>query len=193
MIFAIMVQLMHIIRMNDLDDTDIRLLRTLQQNAQLTSEKLGEALNLSPSQTGRRRQRLEKEGYVEGYRARLSARRLGLSVQAFVTVQMATHAPDKVRTFTRIVDTRPEIVSAWTMTGEADYLLRVYCRDLGRAACAAARGAFAEPGGGAGAKPDRDGSVQGGWAFADLGHGPNRGIERSCVAPPNFTASSQHH
>ncbi len=130
MLFAIIDQLTHNIRMNDLDDTDIRLLRTLQQNAQFTSEKLGEALNLSPSQTGRRRQRLEKEGYVEGYRAKLSARRLGLSVQAFVTVQMATHAPDKVRTFTRIVDTRPEIVSAWTMTGEADYLLRVYCRDL---------------------------------------------------------------
>lgn len=113
-----------------LDDTDIRLLKALQKNAQLTSEKLGEVLHLSPSQAGRRRQRLEAEGIIDGYRARLSPARLGLAVQAFVTVQMATHAPDKVRSFTRIVDTRPEIVSAWTMTGEADYLLRVYCEDL---------------------------------------------------------------
>ena len=116
--------------MNDLDSTDIRLLEALQKNAQLTSEKLGETLHLSPSQAGRRRQRLEAEGYIDGYRARLSPARLGLNVQAFVTVQMATHAPDKVRSFTRIVDTRPEIVSAWTMTGEADYLLRIYCQDL---------------------------------------------------------------
>ena len=116
--------------MIDLDDTDIRLLAALQKDAQVTSERLGELLHLSPSQAGRRRQRLESEGYIEGYRARLSAMRLGLSVQAFVTVQMATHAPDKVQTFTRIVQTRPEIVSAWTMTGEADYLLRVYCSDL---------------------------------------------------------------
>ena len=112
------------------DDTDSRLLEALQKDAHATAERLGEILNLSPSQAGRRRQRLEAEGYIEGYRARLSAPRLGLTVQAFVTVQMATHAPDKVKTFTRTVETRPEIISAWTLTGEADYLLRVYCVDL---------------------------------------------------------------
>ena len=116
--------------MMDLDDTDIRLLAALQRDAQTTSEKLGEILHLSSSQIGRRRQRLEASGYIEGYRARLSAPRLGLDVQAFVTVQMATHAPEKVKTFTRILTIRPEVTSAWTMTGEADYLLRVYCRDL---------------------------------------------------------------
>lgn len=116
--------------MSHLDETDLRLLTVLQSNAQMTSEKLGEKLNLSPSQIGRRRQRLEADGYIEGYRARLSAKKLGLTVQAFVSVQMATHAPDKVKTFTRIVETRPEITSAWTLTGEADYLLRVYCDDL---------------------------------------------------------------
>lgn len=113
-----------------LDDTDIRLLAALQKDAQMTAERLGEVLHLSPSQAGRRRQRLEAEGLIQGYRARLSPERLGLTVQAFVTVQMATHAPDKVKTFTRILETRPEVTSAWTMTGEADYLLRVYCADL---------------------------------------------------------------
>ncbi len=113
-----------------LDDTDLRLLTALQHDAHLTAERLGEMLHLSPSQAGRRRQRLETEGYIESYRARLSPRRLGLDVQAFVSVQMATHAPEQVRTFTRILETRPEITSAWTLTGEADYLLRVYCQDL---------------------------------------------------------------
>ncbi|MEM9342916.1 MAG: Lrp/AsnC family transcriptional regulator [Pseudomonadota bacterium] len=113
-----------------LDGTDTRLLAALQQNAHLTAQELGELLNLSPSQAGRRRQRLEAEGYIEGYRARLNAPRIGLTVQAFVQVQMATHSPDKVKTFTRILETRPEIMSAWTLTGEADYLLRVYCADL---------------------------------------------------------------
>jgi DNA-binding Lrp family transcriptional regulator len=113
-----------------LDETDRRLLTALQRDAHLTAEKLGEILNLSPSQAGRRRQRLEAEGYIDGYRARLSATRLGLTVQAFVAVQMATHAPEKVRTFTRILETHPEVTSAWTLTGEADYLLRVYCADL---------------------------------------------------------------
>jgi len=113
-----------------LDDTDSRLLAALQKNAHLTAQELGEQLNLSASQAGRRRQRLEAEGYIEGYSARLCAGHLGLSVQAFVQVQMATHAPDKVQSFARIVASHPEIVSAWTLTGEADYLLRVYCTDL---------------------------------------------------------------
>ncbi len=116
--------------MANLDRTDIALLALLQKDAQMTSEKLGERLNLSASQIGRRRQRLEAEGYIESYRARLDAHRLGLSVQAFVSVQMATHAPDKVATFTRILETNRQVVSVWTLTGEADYLLRVYCADL---------------------------------------------------------------
>ncbi len=116
--------------MANLDRTDIALLALLQKDAQMTSEKLGGRLNLSASQIGRRRQRLEAEGYIESYRARLDAHRLGLSVQAFVSVQMATHAPDKVATFTRILETNRQVVSVWTLTGEADYLLRVYCADL---------------------------------------------------------------
>ncbi|MDU8943077.1 Lrp/AsnC family transcriptional regulator [Ovoidimarina sediminis] len=113
-----------------LDDIDIRLLAALQSDAHLTAQELGDLLNLSASQAGRRRQRLEAEGIIEGYRARLSPRRLGLDVQAFVQVQMATHSPDKVKSFLRILEMRPEIISAWTLTGEADYLLRVYCADL---------------------------------------------------------------
>ncbi|MGR3756912.1 MAG: Lrp/AsnC family transcriptional regulator [Tranquillimonas sp.] len=113
-----------------LDDIDSRLLAALQQNAHLTAQELGEFLNLSPSQAGRRRQRLEHEGYIRGYAARLNPPLLGLSIQAFVQVEMATHQPDRARDFTRLVETRPEITSAWTLTGEADYLLRVYCADL---------------------------------------------------------------
>ncbi len=113
-----------------LDETDIRLLAALQRDAHLTAQELGALLNLSPSQAGRRRQRLEADGIIEGYQARLAANRLGLAIQAFVQVQMATHNPEKVKTFTRIVETRPEITSAWTLTGEADYLLRVYCEGL---------------------------------------------------------------
>lgn len=113
-----------------LDETDKRLLSALQSDAHLTAESLGRLLYLSPSQAGRRRQRLEAAGIIDGYRARLSPERLGLSVQAFVQVQMATHDPDLVRGFARIAATRPEIVSAWTLTGDADYLLRVYTEDL---------------------------------------------------------------
>ncbi|WP_299557773.1 Lrp/AsnC family transcriptional regulator [uncultured Sulfitobacter sp.] len=113
-----------------IDDTDTRLLEALQQNAQMTAQELGDRLNLSASQAGRRRQKLEADGVIESYTARLDPRRLGLQVQGFVQVHLAIHGPDHSQSFARLVAARSEIVSAWTMTGDADYLLRVYCVDL---------------------------------------------------------------
>lgn len=113
-----------------LDDTDKKLLSALQKDAHLTAHELGALLNMSPSQVGRRRQRLEIDGVIRSYTARLDPRRLGLEVQGFVQVHLGTHGPEHSASFARLVATRPEIVSAWTMTGDADYLLRVYCEDL---------------------------------------------------------------
>jgi len=113
-----------------IDETDSRLLAAVQANAQVTAQELGEMLNLSPSQAARRRARLEAEGVITGYRARLSPGKLGLTVQAFVQVQMAAHSPESARDFLRLISTLPEVVACWTLTGEADYLLRVWCADL---------------------------------------------------------------
>jgi DNA-binding Lrp family transcriptional regulator len=113
-----------------LDSLDHRLLAELQANAQATAQDLAERLPLSPSQIGRRRQRLEAEGYVTGYRATLSPERLGLTVEAFVQVAMAAHTPENAAAFRALARRRPEITGAWTLTGETDYLLRVHCTDL---------------------------------------------------------------
>ncbi|WJY21798.1 Lrp/AsnC family transcriptional regulator [Fontisubflavum oceani] len=113
-----------------LDNTDRRLLKALQQNATLTAQELGEKLNLSASQAGRRRQRLEAAGYLIGARAVIDPARVGLGVQAFVQVQMAAHSDDTDASFARLVRAQESITAAFTLTGEADYLLRVWCADL---------------------------------------------------------------
>ena len=113
-----------------LDATDKALLGLLQEDAQLTSEALGQRLNLSASQAGRRRQRLEAQGVIEGYRARLAPEKVDLGVEAFIRIVMATHTEENARDFLRLTRTTPEIVGAWTLTGEADYLLRVFTTDL---------------------------------------------------------------
>lgn len=113
-----------------LDQIDAAILRALSRDATLTAEALGARVGLSASQVGRRRQRLEEAGVISHYAARLEPARLGLDVQAFVHVTMARHARDAAASFERLARARPEIVSAWTMTGEADYLLRVFCPDL---------------------------------------------------------------
>ena len=110
-----------------MDGIDRALLSAVQENAHVTAQELSDVLNLSPSQAGRRRQRLEELGLIRGYAARLDAAQLGLDVQAFIQVQMATHMPEQVRHFTRKVELAREVVNAWTLTGDADYLLHVFC------------------------------------------------------------------
>ena len=113
-----------------LDLTDARLLEAIQKNAQLTAHELGEILHLSNSQAGRRRQRLEAAGYITGYRAQLSPSKLGLNVEAFIQIITATHDPKISASFMAHLKTLPEVTNVWTLTGEADYLLRVFCADL---------------------------------------------------------------
>ena len=113
-----------------IDSLDAKLLAEVQRRADITAAELSEVLNLSPSQAARRRARLEAEGVITGYGARLDPGKLGLSVQAFVQVQMSAHKPDTARGFASLIATIPEVVSAFTLTGEADYLLRVWCADL---------------------------------------------------------------
>lgn len=113
-----------------IDAIDSRLLAEVQKNAMATAQDLGEILNLSPSQAARRRQRLEAEGVITGYGARVAPDRLGLTVQAFIQVQMTRHAPEAARSFGQLLASLPEVVSAWTLTGDTDYLLRVWCADL---------------------------------------------------------------
>lgn len=113
-----------------LDQTDKRLLAALQTDGQLTAQELATQLNLSPSQAGRRRQRLEAEGYVSGYRATVDPDRVGLHVEAFLQIVMATHTEQNAQDFVRLARAQPEITGAWTLTGEADYLLRIHCADL---------------------------------------------------------------
>lgn len=113
-----------------LDEADLKLLAALQRDSTQTAQDLGDALNMSASQAGRRRQRLESDGYIAGYRAYLRPEKVGLTVQSFIQIVMATHTAENAKDFVRLTQTRPEIVGAWTLTGEADYLLRVYCADL---------------------------------------------------------------
>ncbi len=116
--------------MAQLDATDLKILNFVQKTGNATAQELGDALHLSASQAGRRRQRLEAEGIIKGYSARIDPATLGLSVQAFVQVQTASHTPDTHTSFLRLANLQPQITAAWIMTGTADYMLRVFCEDL---------------------------------------------------------------
>ena len=114
----------------DLDGIDWRLLAALQANAALTNQQLSEQAGISASQVSRRRQRLEREGLVRGYRAILDARRLGLGVTVFIRVTLAAHSAGNAKRFADLVALRPEVLEAHSLTGDSDYLLKAAMTDL---------------------------------------------------------------
>lgn len=113
-----------------LDGFDRKMLALLQEDARLTNGDLSERVNLSPSQCSRRRQRLEKEGFIRGYRAVLDRDRLGFSLTNIVTVTLATHNRDNARRFAELVTQLPQVQEAYALTGEMDYILKVVTPDL---------------------------------------------------------------
>jgi DNA-binding Lrp family transcriptional regulator len=113
-----------------MDDFDIKLLRALQDDGRLTNYELAERVGLSASQCSRRRSALEDDGVIAGYHAALSAQALGLDVIAFVQVTLATHSPDNSKRFAKLIDGLEEVQEAYSLTGEADYLVKIAVPDL---------------------------------------------------------------
>ena len=113
-----------------LDRTDLALLAWLQREGRLSNADLAERINLSPSATLRRVQRLEAEGVIAGYGARLDPRRLGLGLQAFVRLQLAHHDRESIARFVAQVEGWDEVVACHALTGDMDYLLHVVVEDL---------------------------------------------------------------
>ena len=109
---------------------DIRLLSALQKAGQTSAADLSKQLGLSASQIGRRRLRLEQEGFIDHVAFRLNPKVLGLSVQAFIQIQTDAQTGATHHSILELVNSQPEIVAAWTLTGEADYIFRVFCPGL---------------------------------------------------------------
>jgi DNA-binding Lrp family transcriptional regulator len=108
-----------------MDDADIRILRALQDDGRLANNELAEKAGLSPSQCSRRRSALEDSGVITSYHAMLSSEAVGLDVLVFVQVTLATHSPDNARRFMTLVESLDEVLEAYSLTGEADYLVKM--------------------------------------------------------------------
>jgi len=113
-----------------MDSTDLRILATLQKNGQLSNLELADLVALSPSACHRRVKLLEEHGFIEAYHAVLSAKKLGFEIQAFVELSLGQISHAEHDYFTRELSDMPEVVNAYIVTGEANYLLDVRTRNL---------------------------------------------------------------
>lgn len=113
-----------------LDPFDIRLLAALQADGRLTNIELAGKVGLSASQCSRRRSALEASGAIASYSALLSPEALKLAVTAFVQVTLSAHSPQNSKRFQMLLDTLDEVQEAYSLTGEADYLVKMRVTDL---------------------------------------------------------------
>jgi DNA-binding Lrp family transcriptional regulator len=121
---------MHDARRFRMDAFDIKLLAALQEDGRLTNLDLAERVGLSASQCSRRRAALEAAGVIESYHGVLSPQALGLDIVVYVQVRLATHSPHNSRAFLALVEKLDEVQEAYSLTGEADYLIRLVATDL---------------------------------------------------------------
>ena len=113
-----------------MDSFDVKLLSALQDDGRLTNFELAGRVGLSASQCSRRRTALEEAGIIAGYHAALSSDALGLDVIVFVQVTLTTHSPDNAKRFAKLIDGLDAVQDAFSLTGEADYLVKMVVPDL---------------------------------------------------------------
>lgn len=117
-----------------LDMVDRRILAALQRHGRATFDELAAQVGLSASATLRRVRRLEDNGTLLGYSARVSPERLGLGLTAYISVRLEkhtdTHKRSPMDSFAAAAQSWPEVVECSALTGEMDCLLRVVVRDM---------------------------------------------------------------
>src|SRR5450631_1115888 len=114
----------------DLDAIDCRIVAALQADGRLSNIDLADRIGLSPSPCLRRVKRLERDGYIEAYRAVLRRDRVGLGFSVFVGVKIDGHANERALSFEKAVVAMPEVVACHLVSGESDYFLEIVVPDL---------------------------------------------------------------
>lgn len=114
----------------ELDRFDRRILTELQKDGRLTNLELAERICLSASPCLRRMRRLESEGYISGYHARLDLKKVGLGLMCFVTVKIEHHRQEDAEKFQVAVGRLSEVISCFITSGESDILLQIVVPDL---------------------------------------------------------------
>ncbi|KER67917.1 Lrp/AsnC family transcriptional regulator [Burkholderia sp. Ac-20345] len=115
---------------HDLDKTDLKILRELAEDGRLSWRELAERIGLSLTPTLRRVHKLEEQGFIRGYVAQLDERKLIGGLNVFVAVTLENQSEAAIKRFEKEIVVAPEVMSCFTMTGDADFILRVVVHDL---------------------------------------------------------------
>jgi Lrp/AsnC family leucine-responsive transcriptional regulator len=113
-----------------LDQTDLEILRTLQEHGRIRNSSLAEKANISPPSMLERVRKLEKSGVIKKYVAILEPKEIGIGVHTFVEVSLSVHGRNAVAGFTDAIGKMDEVMECHHITGEADFLLKIAVPDI---------------------------------------------------------------
>jgi Lrp/AsnC family transcriptional regulator of ectoine degradation len=113
-----------------LDSRDIAILRVLAVDGRISKTALAERVGLSPTPCWNRMKRLEKEGLIERFEARISLKKLGAHVMVFVAVELGDHTTASFQRFEEAIQRYDEVMACWALGGGFDYFLQVITKDI---------------------------------------------------------------
>ena len=113
-----------------IDKTDLKILHILQENSKITNLDLSKKIGLSPAPTLERVKKLENTEIIQSYHAKVNQQAIGLNVKTFVQVSLAWQKDNALNNFMAKVQEIDEIVECYIITGEADFLMKIVCKDI---------------------------------------------------------------
>jgi Lrp/AsnC family transcriptional regulator len=114
----------------DMDRVDREILRLLANDASLSLADIAGKVGLTPTPCWKRIRRMEESGIILRRVAVIDPAKVGLPVSVFVEVETADHSGEWLQRFAEVVQSMPEIIDAWRMSGDVDYLLHVVVPDI---------------------------------------------------------------
>ncbi|WP_025124657.1 Lrp/AsnC family transcriptional regulator [Myroides odoratimimus] len=116
--------------MHNLDETDLKLLRILCDNSNLTTKEIALQVNLSTTPVFERIKRLEKEGFIKKYIALIDAEKLNKGFIVFCNIKLKQHERLINNKFVEDIMLIDEVVECYNISGDFDFILKVYANDM---------------------------------------------------------------
>ncbi|HEX8515042.1 MAG TPA: Lrp/AsnC family transcriptional regulator [Bacteroidia bacterium] len=114
----------------NLDKTDLKILKILQENAKITNLQLSGEIGLSPAPTQERVKKLENAKLIRGYHAQLDPEALGIGINAIIQITLTHQVENAISNFKKEINKIPEIMECYQVTGNADYVMIVMLKDI---------------------------------------------------------------
>jgi len=116
--------------MDKLDNTDLKLLKILQNNSNITTKELANKVNLSATPVFERVKKLEKNGYIKKHVAVLNAELLDKSLIVFCNITLKEHTKKIGNQFVKDIKSLKEVTECYNVSGDYDFLLKVVVKDM---------------------------------------------------------------